>query len=220
MSEPATSDPVWASGPLAQVRWIVGRPLAWQVRLDDEQAIRDAGRALLTAREVAAFARIGDAPWRIMRRRLAKALLAWVARCHPDDVRFERDAFGALRVQAPDGWHVSLAGQPPFALIAVHRAPIGADIEPSTAAAPPADAFAAAEIAVLDSLYPGDRDRAGLIGWVAKEAHAKASGQARQLDPRDIMLDQRGDSLVASSGAFTSAIHVKLDGATIAALAM
>lgn len=211
---------VWASGELAQVRWIEGRPLAWRVRLDAEAARSDAGRAVLSAREVAAFARAADAPWRITRRLLGKALIAHVARCHPDDVRIERDAFGALRVLAPAGWHLSLAGQPPYALIGLHRVAVGVDIEPGTAAPPPDDAFAADERAVLDLLFPGDPERAALIGWVAKEAHAKASGHARQLGPREIRLGTREGALVATSGGFSTSIHIAMEAGTIAAIAL
>ena len=212
--------PVWASGALAQVRWIEARPLAWRVRLDDEQAQRDAGRAALSPPEIAAFARAGDAPWRITRRLLAKALIAHVAQCHPDDVLIERDAFRALRVVAPAGLHLSLAGQPPHALIGLHRRPIGVDIEPEAAAPPPDDAFSTDERATLDTLWPGNTDRAALVGWVAKEAHAKASGRARQLDPRNIVLGTRAGSLVARSGAMSTRIHISVDNGTIAAVAI
>ncbi|WP_295633352.1 4'-phosphopantetheinyl transferase superfamily protein [Novosphingobium sp.] len=212
--------PVWASGALAQVQWIEGRPLAWRVRLDDEQTQRDAGRAVLSAREVAAFAHMGDAPWRITRRLLAKALIAHVARCHPDHVLIERDAFGALGVVAPAGWHLSLAGQPPHALIGLDHAPIGVDIEPETAAPPPDDAFSADELAALDKLWPGNADRARLIGWVAKEAHAKASARARQLGPRDIELGTHVGVLVAQSCAMTTHVYVSIDSGTIAAVAI
>lgn len=220
MSESGDSGPVWVSGPLAQVRWVEGRPLAWRVRLDDEHSQRDAGRAALSAGEVAAFARAGDAPWRITRRLLAKALIAHVARCHPADVLIERDAFGALRVVAPTGWHLSLAGQPPHALIGLYHAPIGVDVEPETAAPPPDDAFSADERAMLAKLWPGNADRAALIGWLAKEAHAKASGRARQLAPRDIALGNCACALVAMSDAMGTRVHVFTDSGTIAAVAI
>ena len=220
MSDVECLDVIWASGELAQVRWTEGRPLAWRVRLDDEAARRDADHAVLSAREVAVFARTGDAPWRITRRLLAKALIAHVARCHPDDVRIERDAFGALRVLAPAGWHLSLAGQPPHALIGLHCAPIGVDVEPDTAAPPPDDAFSADERTALDLFLPGDPERAALIGWVAKEAHAKTSGRARQLDPREIGLSTREGALVATSGGFSTIIHIATEAGTIAAVAV
>ena len=216
---PGDLGPVWASGALAQVRWIAGRPLAWRVCLDDETSRRDAGGAVLSAQETAAFARAADAPWRITRRLLAKALIAQVARCHPDDVRIERDAFGALRVVAPTGWHLSLAGQPPLALIGLHRRPIGVDIEPLDALPPPKDAFFADERATLDLLWPDNADRAALIGWVAKEAHGKASGRARQLGPCEIRLCHRAGTLVATSGRVTTRVDLAIDTATIAAVA-
>ncbi|MBC7601915.1 MAG: hypothetical protein H7255_04545 [Ramlibacter sp.] len=189
------------------------------MRLDDEHSQRDAGRAALSAGEVAAFARAGDAPWRITRRLLAKALIAHVARCHPADVLIARDAFGALRVVAPTGWHLSLAGQPPHALIGLHRRPTGADIEPPDALPPPEDAFSADERAMFGALWPGNADRAALIGWVAKEAHGKACGRARQLDPREIRLRLRAGTLVATSGGVTTRVDLAGDTATIAAVA-
>ena len=181
---------------------------------------RDAGRTVLSAPEVAAFARAGDAPWRITRRLLAKALIAHVARCHPDHVLIERDAFGALSVVAPTNWHLSLAGQPPHALIGLHHAPIGVDIEPETAAPPPDEAFSADERATLAMLWPGNADRAALIGWVAKEAHAKAIGRARQLAPRDIELCHHPVALVARSCTMCTRVHISIDNATIASVAI
>ena len=156
----------------------------------------------------------------MLRRCLAKALIAQVASCHPDHVRIERDPFGALRVQAPPGWHISLAGQPPHALIGLHRVGLGVDIEPSNAPSPPRDAFSSVERTMLDALWPGDADRARLIGWVAKEAHGKARGQARQLDPRAIGLCHRAGSLWATSGSVSTRIHLAIETATIAALAV
>ena len=204
---------------MAQVRWIEARPLAWRVRLDDEQAQRDAGRAALSPPEIAAFARAGDAPWRITRRLLAKALIAHVAQCHPDDVLIERDAFRALRVVAPAGLHLSLAGQPPHALIGLHRAPLGVDIEPWDAQAPPPDAFSSDELEMLEMLWDGESDRARLAGWVAKEAHAKAVGHARQLAPREIELGNRAGTLFAMSATMSTRVHIAIDTGTIAAVA-
>ena len=220
LSESGELGPVWVSGALAQVRWIAGRPLAWRVRLDDETSRRDAGGAVISAQETAAFARAADAPWRIARRLLAKALIAQVARCHPDDVRIARDAFGALRAVAPTGWHLSLAGQPPHALIGLHRRPIGVDIEPLDALPPPEDAFSADERAMFGALWPGNADRAALVGWVAKEAHGKACGHARQLDPRDIWLNCRAGALFATSHASSTVVHIAVDTETIAAVAV
>ena len=220
LSDQRRRDPVWASGPLTQVSWIDGRPVAWYVRLDGDDAHRDAGRAVLSAQEKAAFARTGDAPWRIMRRLLAKALIARAAMCHPDDVRIERDALGALRLVKPIGWHLSLAGQPPQALIGLHRLAIGVDIEPGNAPPPLEDAFSAEDLVVLAKLWPGNPDRARLIGWVAKEAHGKACGRARQLDPRDIWLNRRAGSLFATSHGTSTVVHIAVDIETIAAVAV
>ena len=188
--------------------------------MDDDAARRDVGRAVLSANEVAAFARASDAPWRIARRLLAKALIARIARCHPDEVRIERDVCGALRVIAPPGWHISLAGQAPHALIGLHRQPIGVDIEPISVALPPDDAFSAEEQTTLDGLWPGNPDRAALIGWVAKEAHGKASGRARQLDPREIRLCSRDGALVANSGNIDTRVHIAVEAGTICAVAV
>ena len=222
MSVAGDLGPVWASGKLAQVRWIKERPLAWRVRLDNQASRRDATRAVLSPDEVAAFARAGDAPWRVTRRLLAKALIAQVAQCHPDTVRIERDRSGALRVASPAGWYLSLAGQPPHALIGLHRSPIGVDIEPSNAAPAPADAFSAEEWAMLDALWPDNVAHARLIGWVAKEAHAKACGRARQLDPREIGLCNLAGSLEATSGGARTRIHLAIETGTgtVAAVAI
>lgn len=212
--------PVWARGALARVRYAEGRPLAWRVRLDDPITQRDATAATLSPRETETFSHVPDAPWRMLRRRLAKALIAQVAACHPDQVSIERDPLGAVRIVAPIGWHLSLAGQPPHALIGLHRDPIGVDIEPWDAPAPPADAFSGEELEMLDNLWDHATDHARLRGWVAKEAHGKACGRARKLDPRDIQLHQHAGSVIGESAGVRTSIHIAFETTTIAAVAV
>lgn len=213
-SQPAST---WFDGALADLPERLEFPLAWRVRLDRPDVERDARAAALTSREVAAFARTGDAPFRMLRRRLAKALLAKVAKCHPREVLVTRDGGGALRVEQPGGWHLSVAGQAPFALIGVSRTPIGVDIEPHGERVPE-DVVGADERAMLAEHFP--RDLAPLVGWVAREAHGKATGRARQLDPREIGLERGAGAIIARSKGSASIVHVSIDSTTVAALAL
>lgn len=206
--------PLWLSGGLTDLPEETDRPLAWRLRLDRPESGRDARSATLTPGEVAAFARIRDAQFRMLRRRLAKALVARVARCHPDAVSIVRGAAGGLRVVSPSGWHLSLAGQMPHALIGLARTPTGVDIEPIDAIVP-ADAFSSKERADLENRhYPL------LVGWVAKEAHGKACGQARTLDPLAIDLAIEGGSIVAMSTGMVSRVHLDIGSHTLAAIAV
>lgn len=205
---------LWFDGLLADLPPPGGRPLAWYLRLDRPEAERYARAASLTLPEIAAFAHVGDALFRIMRRRLAKVLVAKVSGCHPDEVSIGRSATGALRLESPHGWFLSLAGQVPHALIAVGRNPLGVDVEPAEADVPE------------DSFSPGDRATLGLLGsplvagWVAKEAHGKACGQARVLDPRAIELSWGESGLLARSDGARSIVHLNIGDRTCAGIAL
>ncbi|AXJ95041.1 MULTISPECIES: 4'-phosphopantetheinyl transferase superfamily protein [unclassified Sphingomonas] len=183
--------PVWATGALAGVPRGDGA-LVWRVRLDDPQTMVDAGRATLSAEDLADLATRPDATMRGMRRRLARALLAQLSGVHPDRVSFGRSSAGAPVVIAPAGWRVSVAGRWPHALIGVARGPIGVDIEPAGAAPPPRDAFTTAERAVM-------RDDEALARWVAKEAHAKCLGIASRIAAEAIETRLDGAGFTASS---------------------
>lgn len=206
--------PLWFDGVLAEVPKTLDRPLAWRLRIDGPEAGRDARNARLAPDEVAAFARTRDASSRMIRRRLAKALVARVAQCHPDTVLIARGVSGCLKIESPAGWWVSLAGQSPLALIGLARSPIGVDIEPADAMVPH-DVLSVDECAALtENRLPV------LAGWVAKEAHAKACGEARTIDPLAIGLTFDGESLVARSSGAASTIHLDVGGQTVSALAM
>lgn len=211
---------MWAAGPLASIRYEAGRPLAWLVRLDSPAAQADASRARLSAEEVAAFSGAGDAPWRMLRRRLAKALVAQIAGCHPDAVDLVRHAHGALQIAYPHNWHISHGGQPPYALIGVHTAALGVDIEPCSAPPPPPDAFSLADCAALDTLNLADEATTLLAGWTIKEAHGKAVGRARLLEPREIALSVDATGLTARSTGGMTRCHLLIDENVVCAVAI
>lgn len=167
------TEPAWATGPLAAIPAGHG-PVAWLLRLDDAQTAADARRAAVSAQDLADLADRPQAAMRALRRRLAKALIARMAGVHPDLVRIARNEAGAPIVIAPDGWHVSVAGRWPLALIGVARIRIGVDVEPLDAPPPPPEAFTIAERATM-------REDQALARWVTKEAHAKRLGIASRI---------------------------------------
>lgn len=202
---------VWHRGGLPEG----GEPILWQVRLDDPEVERLAGRARLQAADWQDLAGRPQAEMRGMRRQLTRVLLAHVAGCHPDSIVFERSTAGALSVVEPAGWFVSVAGRWPHALIGLSRAPLGVDIEPADAAPPPPDA-----------LTPGERedlarapDLVRLCRWTAKEAHAKLLGNAAQADPAEIHTQAEGDVLRVSSPAGQTVCHLDIGAEVICTVA-
>ncbi|QJU58387.1 4'-phosphopantetheinyl transferase superfamily protein [Sphingomonas sp. AP4-R1] len=206
------STPIWHTGDLEGLRIGIGSAVCWYVRLDTIDAERAAARAALSAADLSDFAVLPQAEMRSLRRRLTKALLAQVASTHPDRITIRRCQTGALRVEAPGGWYVSVAGQWPHCLIGLATGPIGVDVEPIDAEPPPSDVFTRREQSDLFGA-----SRVALIRrWLAKEAHAKAVGMASQIDPVEINTLEVADGLIATSaaGQTTCRIHL-VDGAVL-----
>lgn len=212
-----------ARPPLARrvmrIEWVTGDaaipPLApdgvcvWHGPLDDARALLT--RAALTAGDLADLARRPRAAWRAERRRATRALLAALARVHPDTIVLARSRFGALAVVAPAGWWLSVAGQGAHCAIALARMPIGVDIEPLDQPALPDDLFTPREL--RDG---GDR----LLRWTAKEAHAKRFARADAADPRAIETDLSGEVIRASSGDGASRCVSRRAGGSIITVAL
>ena len=185
----------------------------WLVRLDDPAVEELARRARLRPDDLRDLAQRPQAAMRGLRRQLTKVLLAHAAQCHPDAVTLGRTAAGAPVVLAPAGWHISVAGRWPHALIGVARAALGVDVEPWDALPPPDDALTRLERAEA----PTGPER--LRRWVAKEAHAKALGVAAQIDPAAIHTQAQGEALVAHSAQGTTLCHTWQTGHTLCAVA-
>jgi phosphopantetheinyl transferase len=201
---------IWHTGPLAD---LPPGEAVWLMRLDDTVVQEAASSAPLRKDDLRDLAQRPQAAMRAQRRQLAKALLAHAAQCHPDAVVLGRTAAGAPLVLAPLGWHVSLAGRWPHALIGISRMPIGVDIEPLDALPPPEDALTAGERREAIS----DHER--LRRWVAKEAHAKLLGIASRIEPEDIETTAQGDLLRARSVQGSTLCHIKTTGHTLCAVA-
>jgi phosphopantetheinyl transferase len=205
-------EPIWHTGWLADLPDPGQRPLVWLARLDDPRAEALARQAPLRPQDLLDLAQRPQAAMRGLRRQLARVLLARLAGVHPDTVVLGRTAAGAPLVAAPAGWHVSVAGRWPHALIGVARGALGVDIEPAGAPPPPDDALTPGErLALID-------DAGRLRCWTAKEAHAKALGVAAQIDPAAIhtqALDHR--LLVASAEGETLCYTARIDTALCAA---
>ncbi|MBX9884097.1 MAG: 4'-phosphopantetheinyl transferase superfamily protein [Novosphingobium sp.] len=177
-------------------------------------------RATLSPRDLGEFAGRGDAAPRLARRRLAKALVAWAAGVHPDRVSLGRSAWGAPVVAAPPGWFVSVAGQDPWCLVGLAREPIGVDIEPRSAPPPPLDLMTVRERQWLERLPAPEAAREALAFWVAKEAHAKRTGQASRIEPYHIEITRAADGLRAASSGHVSRCWTHRSDDAVAAAAL
>jgi phosphopantetheinyl transferase len=180
--------PIWYDGALEDLPKLGDAPLIWLVRLDDPAVAALARGAALRESDLRDLAGRPQAAMRGLRRQLTRLLLARLAGCHPDRVALRRGAAGEPLVEAPEGWHLSVAGRWPHALIGVARQPLGVDIEPEDALPPPEDALTPEERAALAGA-PG----AALVArWAAKEAHAKALGIASRIEGGEIHTWQDG----------------------------
>lgn len=105
------------------------------------------------------------------------------------DVTFA-DTRGKPRLAPVGGpcFNLSHAGE--LAVIAVCAGEVGVDIEPETSAPAALEAAAIActpaEAAALSLLPPGDRGRAALRFWTAKEAYLKATGEGLSVAPDQV----------------------------------
>ena len=135
--------------------------------------------------EAAAFVGRHDAGERLLRRRLARLLIAAVGKTNPSGVRITPDAAGRPLVAKPHGWHLGLAARWPACLLAIARDPIGVDIELATEPLPD-DLLTSAERRQIATMPRAERAMEGARRWAAKEAHAKWTGRPRALDPAQI----------------------------------
>lgn len=210
----------WIDDPDAARGLPADAAIAWAWRDDDPRIPDWTARSVTTPDDRAAFAGRRDAGERLHRRRLARLLLGIVSGCRPDAIRVTRTATGAPRPVVPEGWHMSVAGSAGHALIALARAPLGADIEALPADPLPLDLLTAQERAMLAALSSADRARASLGCWVAKEAHAKRLGDPRRLAPHAIDTRLAGERGTATSAAGTSTITLRHRETSIAAIAL
>jgi 4'-phosphopantetheinyl transferase len=179
--------PVWHRGLLATLAGPAGL-VVWHVHQADGVT-----PAAPTAADLADAATAADGAARLWRRGLARALVAHLAGCHPDHVRFGRSPAGAPLVTAPDGWHISLSGRGAVAVIAASRAPLGVDTERHDGAPPLPDMLTPAEVATVLALPAGDRAATWLQRWTIKEAVAKLIGHPRDITPESIETRLFGD---------------------------
>jgi phosphopantetheinyl transferase len=192
--------------------------VAWSVRLDSEAAAAALARVQHTDRDLAEFAAAADAGNRLLRRRLARALVGRLAGAPAASILFGRTREGAPSLLSPKGWHVSVAGRPPSCLIGVSRTTIGVDLEPLGDAPPLWDMLTNAEREALESLPRAEQPHQWLRRWAAKEAHAKRLGYARHADPAAI--ETSGDPPFARSGEGASTIFLREVGGRIEAVAL
>lgn len=183
---------IWREGALHDFPDPGDEPFAWLTRLDDPAVTALMTQVPLHEADLRDLAGRPKAGMRAMRRRLTRLLIARLAGVHPDAVVIDRTPAGALRVVAPAGWFVSVAGRWPLCLVGVSRAPVGVDVEPFDADPPPDDALTPDELA---EAAPAER----VVRWVAKEAHAKLFGVAAQIEAAAIATAATLDGATATS---------------------
>ncbi|WP_068082496.1 4'-phosphopantetheinyl transferase family protein [Novosphingobium rosa] len=207
---------VWHHGALGDLPAVHDAPQMWLLRLDDPAVAALAGGAALRESDLRDLAGRPQAAMRGLRRQLTRLLLARLAGCHPDTITLRRGDAGEPLVDAPQGWHISVAGRWPHAVIGVARQALGVDIEPEDALPPPEDALTAGERRDL----AGASDAALVARWTAKEAHAKALGIASRIEGGDIHTWQDGPLLRARSLAGETVGHLHHRDGLICAVAV
>ncbi|WP_296101259.1 4'-phosphopantetheinyl transferase superfamily protein [uncultured Agrobacterium sp.] len=209
------SETVWLSGADDLTKAPGDAPVVWYLRLDEPETERLAGGAMLSAADLQDLASKPEAGMRVLRRRLAKLLLARFCGLHPDEITIGRTGIGAPQVLHPEGWHISLAGRFPHCLIGLSRLPIGVDIEPLDTEPPPEDSFTRTERLVLQ----GATDTTLITRWTAKEAHAKCLGIASRIDADEMETVELEDGLRVVSHQGETRVHVRLENGTVQAVA-
>jgi phosphopantetheinyl transferase len=195
-------------------------PVCWLTSLSNPATLRAMKRAPLRSIDYQDFIGRSDAPERLARRRLAKLLLGLAAECSASDVIVSRTCLGAPEVLRPEGWHISVAGRWPHLLMGVAQTPLGVDVESTSEKYPSDDWFTSLELAHMGQLQADEQQRARLRFWCAKEAHAKLTGEASQLEPTEIEISTMHREMIGRSGEFVSAIQSYSDANRVAVVAI
>ena len=175
--------PAWHDGAL-DVLVPGDSPVMWSVSTEGAIAAATLAGVAATAEDLADAARsAGHGGWRLVRRRLARALIGRIAGVPAATVCLGRSAAGAPLILAPGGWHLGLSARDGDTLIAVARVPIAVDREPLDGAPPLRDMLTPYERDALDRLPAADRPVAWLRRWTIKEAHAKLIGEPLRIGP-------------------------------------
>ncbi len=175
-------------------------PATWSGTIDSAAAFHALAATPATADDLADAAQRHGGGGRLLRRRLARALIARRSGVTVDQVRLSRTAAGAPIVLAPAGWHIGQSGHGGDWLIGVARRPIAVDREPLDDAAPLRDMLTPAERAALDGVAEADQPFDWLRRWTIKEAHAKLIGDPSRIRPEAI--ETRFDSADEATATF------------------
>lgn len=142
--------------------------------------------------------------WFLQRRLAARALAARCAGADPSTIRIRYDAEGAPRVEGA-GLFVSVSSRGPHAAIAIASQPVGVDLEPFDAGAPVIeDVLEKSERLALSKCAGGERARAFLRIWTAKEAYLKALGRGFKRDPALVRVTGRGEVFAIEDTGFAA----------------
>lgn len=177
-------EPRWLVGAAATLAIAPDAPTLWLVDIDDPASRRRAEAIAPLPGEAALFAARGDAGRRLLRRRLARLMLAQAAGCGPDAVVVGRSDAGAPIVVSPAGWHVSVAARWPDCLIGIAPMVLGVDLERLEPDQPPEpELLTRHERDRLRLTAAADRPRLFARAWTAKESHAKWTGEPLKVAP-------------------------------------
>lgn len=179
--------PFWHVGALDALPLVSDQAaVAWSVAADGLLAASALAGTPATKADLADAVRGKDGGWRLLRRRLARALVAHLAGMRVVDVYLSRNEAGAPIIDSPGGWYLGLSARDGDCLIGVARRPIAVDREPLDHATPLRDMLTPSELSALDRLAEADRPLDWLRRWTIKEAHAKLLGEPLRIRPEDI----------------------------------
>ena len=172
--------------------------VVWSVNSDGLFAASALAGTPATKADLADAARGKNGGWRLLRRRLARGLIAQLSGTRIVDVHLSRNAAGRPIIDWPAGWYLGLSGCHGDCLIGVARRPIAVDREPLDYAAPLRDMLTPSELSALDRLAEADRPLEWLRRWTIKEAHAKLIGEPLRIRP-EVVETQIGSSEMATA---------------------
>lgn len=180
----------------------------WLARLDLDASAPSRAVALLAPDEEERAGRFRFAEDRdafVVRRALLRLLLATVLDVPPERVRFGEAPAGKPVLASPDaplGFSLSRSGDAVAVAVAA-GIDVGVDVERLDGVQEQeleglaAVALGGGEAAELAALPPGERLRAFLEWWTAKEALLKADGTGLSLAPPEIVVERRPDLRVS-----------------------
>ena len=213
--------PFWHDGGLDALPVVSNHAaVAWSITADSPLAARTLVGTSTSTTELAEAAMGKNSGFRLLRRYLARALVAHLSGMRAVDVHFSQNAAGRPIIDAPSGWYLGLSARDGDCLIGVARRPIAVDREPLDHATPLWDMLTSSERSALDRLAEADRPLSWLRRWTIKEAHAKLSGDPLHIRPEDIETQISGSEMATATFSGVSRCWTRQTSIAIETVAM